>query len=48
MWKFMSNNPEVFAKNSQEGIDRVKSESYAFFMESTSIEYTVQRECNLT
>ncbi|CAF1037266.1 unnamed protein product [Rotaria magnacalcarata] len=48
MWKFMISNPEVFAKNSQDGIDRVKSESYAFFMESTSIEYTVQRECNLT
>lgn len=48
MWKFMSNNPDVFVKKNQEGIDRVKAESYAFLMESTTIEYTVQRECNLT
>lgn len=48
MWKFMNNNPDVFVKKNQEGIDRVKAESYAFLMESTTIEYTVQRECNLT
>ncbi len=48
MWKFMVNNPDVFVKKNQEGIDRVKAESYAFLMESTTIEYTVQRECNLT
>ena len=44
----MINNPDVFVKRSQDGIDRVKAESYAFLMESTSIEYIVQRECNLT
>jgi hypothetical protein len=44
----MSNNPDVFVKKTQDGIDRVKAESYAFLMESTSIEYIVQRECNLT
>jgi ionotropic glutamate receptor len=48
MWKYMSSNPDVFVKKNQDGIDRVKAESYAFLMESTSIEYTVQRECNLT
>jgi hypothetical protein len=48
MWKFMSSNPDVFVKKNQDGIDRVKAESYAFLMESTTIEYTVQRECNLT
>jgi ionotropic glutamate receptor len=48
MWKYMSSHPEVFVKKNQEGIDRVKDESYAFLMESTSIEYTVQRECKLT
>jgi glutamate receptor, ionotropic, invertebrate len=47
MWKYMLSNPDVFVKRNQDGIDRVKSESYAFLMESTSIEYTVQRECNL-
>ena len=44
----MSSNPDVFVKTNQEGIDRVKIQSYAFLMESTTIEYTVQRECNLT
>ena len=44
----MSNNPDVFVKSNQEGIDRVKSGLYAFLMESTSIEYTIQQECNLT
>ena len=43
----MSSNPDVFVSKNQEGIDRVKNEAYAFLMESTSIEYTVQRECNL-
>ena len=44
----MSSNQDVFVKKNQDGIDRVKAESYAFLMESTTIEYTVQRECNLT
>lgn len=48
MWKYMRNNPDVFVKKTIDGIERVKSDSYAFLMESTSIEYTVQRECNLT
>lgn len=48
MWKYMVNNPDVFVKSNQEGIERVQNESYAFLMESTSIDYTVQRDCRLT
>ncbi len=48
MWNYMKANPDVFVKKNQDGIDRVKAESYAFLMESTTIDYTVQRECNLT
>ncbi|CAF3325828.1 unnamed protein product, partial [Rotaria socialis] len=48
MWNYMNSYPDAFVGKNQEGIDRVKDESYAFLMESTSIEYTVQRECNLT
>jgi hypothetical protein len=48
MWKHMINSPDVFVKRNHDGIERVKAESYAFLMESTSIEYIVQRECNLT
>jgi hypothetical protein len=44
----MISNPDVFVKTNQEGIDRVKNEQYAFLMESTSIEFIIQRECKLT
>lgn len=44
----MNSYPDVFVSQNQDGIDRVKAETYAFLMESTTIEYTVQRECNLT
>lgn len=44
----MEDNPDVFVKKNADGIERVKAEPYAFLMESTTIDYTVQRECNLT
>lgn len=48
MWAFMEGQePSVFVMNSQEGIDKVMKEDYAFLMESTMIDYTVQRECDL-
>lgn len=34
--------------NNEEGKAEVERGNYAFFMESTSIEYTVERNCNLT
>lgn len=48
MWKFMHSRPSVFAKSNSEGKKRVLKGSYAFLMESASIEYTIERECNLT
>lgn len=41
--------PSVFTKTNDEGVDRVLKgkRGYAFFMESTSIEYNVARECQL-
>lgn len=44
-----SNRPSVFAKNNDEGRDRVSKGKrlYAFIMESTSIEYIVERHCDL-
>jgi len=49
MWQFMKDNPDVFTGSNQEGIQRVKNSNgkYAFFMESSSIEYVVERECDL-
>lgn len=45
-----STEPSVFAKDNAEGIERVLTGNrmYAFLMESTSIEYIVERKCELT
>lgn len=45
-----SNQPSVFVKNNDEGVDRVLhgKRLYAFFMESTSIEYQVEKHCTLS
>jgi len=38
----------VFVKSSEEGIARVLRGNYAFLMESTMIEYNMQKNCDLT
>ena len=45
----VNEEPSVFEKT-QQGIERVSAEagSYAYFMESSTIEYTVERRCDLT
>ncbi|XP_059470903.1 glutamate receptor ionotropic, kainate 2-like isoform X1 [Neocloeon triangulifer] len=49
MWRFMENKkPSVFVPTYEEGIRRVLEGNYAFLMESTMLDYTVQRDCNLT
>ncbi|XP_055372233.1 glutamate receptor ionotropic, kainate 2 isoform X4 [Condylostylus longicornis] len=49
MWRFMeSKKPSVFVKTYEEGIKRVMDGNYAFLMESTMLDYAVQRDCNLT
>ncbi|XP_059486426.1 glutamate receptor ionotropic, kainate 2-like isoform X2 [Neocloeon triangulifer] len=50
MWSFMeSTKPSVFVSSNGEGVERVakSKRTYAFFMESTSIEYVVERNCDL-
>lgn len=42
------NKPSMFVKTYEEGITRVLYGDYAFLMESTMIDYAVQRDCNLT
>lgn len=41
--------PTVFTDSNKEGVDRVINgkRKYAFFMESTTIEYQVERHCEL-
>merc|ERR1719150_1952386 len=40
--------PSVFVRNYEEGVKRVTKGNYAFLMESTMLDYVVQRDCNLT
>jgi ionotropic kainate glutamate receptor 2 len=48
MWAFMENHEgEVFVSTSEEGINRVLKGNYAYLMESTMIDYTIQRNCEL-
>ncbi|XP_061714375.1 glutamate receptor ionotropic, kainate 2 isoform X2 [Cydia pomonella] len=51
MWSFMeSARPSVFATSNKEGEERVMrgKGAYAYLMESTTIEYVVERNCDLT
>lgn len=51
MWSFMeSARPSVFTKSNSDGVERVikAKGNYAFLMESTSIEYVIERNCDLT
>ncbi|XP_058127389.1 glutamate receptor ionotropic, kainate 2-like [Anopheles ziemanni] len=48
MYKYMMDNVELLTSSNPEGLQRVKTENYAFLMESTSIEYIVERECDVT
>ncbi|KAF6118881.1 glutamate ionotropic receptor kainate type subunit 1 [Phyllostomus discolor] len=49
MWAFMSSRPHTaLVQSSEEGVRRVLATDYALLMESTSIEYATQRDCNLT
>ena len=48
MWAFMQANPnDAFVNSSAEGFERVKNSDYAYLAESTTIDYTVQRNCEL-
>ena len=58
MWNFMESSHErsvqvgapsisVFVKSSEDGIERVLRGNYAFLMESTMIEYNMQKNCDL-
>ena len=49
MWRYMeSKKPSVFVSTHEEGVRRVLDGNYAFLMESTTLDYFVQRNCNLT
>lgn len=43
-----SKRPSVFVSDYEEGVQRVLQGNYAYLMESTQLDYIVQRNCNLT
>ncbi|UYV75518.1 GRIK1 [Cordylochernes scorpioides] len=48
MWRYMETRPNLFVSSYDEGKQRVLEGNYAFLMESTMLDYMVQRDCNLT
>lgn len=44
----LKHESEVMVNQNLDGVKKAEKENYAFFMESTSIEYETQRHCNLT
>uniref|UniRef100_A0A1I7SGT5 PBPe domain-containing protein n=3 Tax=Bursaphelenchus xylophilus TaxID=6326 RepID=A0A1I7SGT5_BURXY len=47
MWRFMQQR-DVFVRSNREGVQKVLAQNYAYLMESSSLEYEVQQNCNLT
>ncbi|KAL1470667.1 hypothetical protein MTO96_024117 [Rhipicephalus appendiculatus] len=48
MWAVMeAAQPSVFAETNEKGVERVLRGGYAYLMESTTIEYMVQKNCQL-
>lgn len=49
MWSFIeSRRAETLLDSNPKGVERVKKGDFAFLMESTAIEYTVERNCDLS
>lgn len=49
MWRFMeSRKSSVLVPTYEDGVRKVLEGNYAFLMESTMLDYNVQRDCNLT
>lgn len=43
----MKNQEEVLTSTNDEGVQKVKTQNYAYFMESTSIQYITERDCEV-
>lgn len=48
MYEFMNSHPEYMTSSNDEGLDRAKAGKYAYLMESSSIEYIIERNCEVT
>lgn len=48
MYNYMQQNPHLLTSSNIEGLDRATNENYAFLMESSSIQYIIERNCEVT
>ncbi|CAL1283901.1 unnamed protein product [Larinioides sclopetarius] len=48
MWAFMDKHPEVLMESNEKAKEEVYKGNYAYLMESASIQFLTERECNLT
>ncbi|XP_037036365.1 glutamate receptor ionotropic, kainate 3-like isoform X2 [Bradysia coprophila] len=48
MHTYMMSHPEFLTDDNNQGLERAKTGKYAFLMESSSIEYFIERNCDLT
>ncbi|KAL6264414.1 hypothetical protein P5V15_004523 [Pogonomyrmex californicus] len=49
MYAYMdAHKDDVLVKENDDGVKKVKTEDYAFLMESSSIQYIIERECEVT
>uniref|UniRef100_A0A6P7GIM5 Glutamate receptor ionotropic, kainate 3-like isoform X2 n=1 Tax=Diabrotica virgifera virgifera TaxID=50390 RepID=A0A6P7GIM5_DIAVI len=47
IWSYMARNSELMMTDNDDAVKKVESENYAFLMESTTIEYVIERHCTL-
>jgi ionotropic glutamate receptor len=47
MYQWMINHPTFLTDSNQEAIDKVEQGNYAYFMESTTIDFVTERNCDL-
>lgn len=50
MYRYMERHPELMPNDNQVGVDMASdvANDYAFLMESSSIEYVIERNCDVT
>lgn len=50
MYRYMERHPELMPNDNQVGVDMASdvTNDYAFLMESSSIEYVIERNCDVT
>ncbi|CAG2102628.1 unnamed protein product, partial [Medioppia subpectinata] len=47
MFNTMESNPDVYIRNVDQAKDRVRKGGYAYLMESSTLEYEIERDCDL-